>query len=537
MRRLRTTMLLLLVPGILSAQSTAENYIRGRRVLNEENTSWMDRVVYYDGLGRPYQTLEQTCRDGSLTGKNLINLLEYDANGRQTNQWLPIQAGATDYLPLADFKASAAGQYGNDAYPYTQSVYEASALDRVIEEYGPGEAWREGSHAVRTDYLTNGTDFPLSCKDYSVSGEGALVTGGIRTAGTLKVTRVTDEDGHVRYTFTDKLGKVLLERRIDGDNALDAYYLYNDYGNLLYVLQPAYQDSGDLSRHAFSYTYDYRQRCIKWQAPGAEPIVYEYDTADRLTFSQDGVQRASNRWTYYEYDALNRLTEQGECTGKDKSSKTVRMKNYYDNYDFRSQPGFNNSNFPAGTVSAKGHLTGSEVTVPGTTAQLYTAYYYDIHGRVTRTVQTNLLGGYDKEETVYTFDGRQQQVTRTHTASGKTTRTEVYDYTYDHAARLTKVEHTLDGSKVTLCSYTYDELGRLQSKTPHGTASNKLTYSYNIRDWVTGISGNKFSQALQYTDGTNPCYNGNVSGMTWKSGNESATRGYKFAYDGLDRLL
>ena len=185
-------MLLLLVPGILSAQSTAENYIRGRRVLNEENTSWMDRTVYYDGLGRPYQTLEQTCRDGSLTGKNLINLLEYDANGRQTNQWLPIQAGATDYLPLADFKASAAGQYGNAACPYTQSVYEASALNRVIEEYGPGEAWREGGHAVRTDYLTNGTDFPLSCKDYSVSGEGTLATGGIRTAGTLKVTRVTD---------------------------------------------------------------------------------------------------------------------------------------------------------------------------------------------------------------------------------------------------------------------------------------------------------------------------------------------------------
>ena len=537
MKRLRTTMLLLFVSGILSAQNTAENYIRSRRVLNEENTSWMERTVYYDGLGRPYQTLEQTCRDGSLTGKNLINLLEYDANGREANRWLPIQAGAITYLPLADFKATATEQYGNDTCPYAQSVYEASALNRIVEEYGPGEAWREGGHAVRTDYLTNGTDFPLSCTDYTVSAEGLLVTGGIRAAGTLKVTRVTDEDGHVHYTFTDKLGKVLLERMVDGNESFDTYYLYNDYGNLLYVLQPAYQDSGDLSKHAFRYTYDHRQRCIKRQAPGAEPVVYEYDTADRLTFSQDGVQRASNRWTYYEYDALNRLTEQGECNGKDKSSKTVRMKNYYDNYDFRSQPGFNNSNFPAGTVSAKGYLTGSEVTVPGTTAQLYTAYYYDIQGRVTRTVQSNLLGGYDKEETTYTFDGRQQQVTRTHTASGKTTRTEVYDYTYDHAARLTKVEHTLDGSKVTLCSYTYDELGRLQSKTPHGTASNKLTYSYNIRDWVTGISGNKFSQALQYTDGTNPCYNGNVSGMTWKSGNESATRGYKFAYDGLDRLL
>ena len=356
--------------------------------------------------------------------------------------------------------------------------------------------------------------------------------------------RVTDEDGHVHYTFTDKLGKVLLERRVDGDESFDTYYLYNDYGSLLYVLQPAYQDSGDLSRHAFRYTYDHRQRCIKRQEPGAEPVVYEYDTADRLTFSQDGVQRASNRWTYYEYDALNRLTEQGECTGKDTSSKTVRVKNFYDTYDFRSQPGFNNGNFPAGTVSAKGYLTGSEMTMPGSTTRLYTAYYYDIQGRVTKAVQTNLLGGYDKGETVYTFDGRPQKVTgrpqkvtRTHTASGKTTRTEVYDYTYDHAARLTKVEHTLNGSKVTLCSYTYDELGRLQSKTPHGNAANKLTYSYNIRDWVTGISGAKFSQSLYYTDGVGtPCYNGNISSMTWRSGDETALRGYQFTYDSLNRL-
>ena len=238
-------------------------------------------------------------------------------------------------------------------------------------------------------------------------------------------------------------------------------------------------------------------------------------------------------WPASIYDIVRKK----RCTGKDKNSKTVRMKNYYDNYDFRSQPGFNNGNFPAGTVSAKGHLTGSEMTVPGTTTQLYTAYYYDIQGRVTRTVQTNLLGGYDKAETVYTFDGRPQKVTRTHTASGKTTRTEVYDYTYDHAARLTKVEHTLNGSKVTLCSYTYDELGRLQSKTPHGTAANKLNYSYNIRDWVTGISGAKFSQSLYYTDGVGiPQYNGNISSMTWRSGDETALRGYQFTYDGLNRL-
>ena len=138
--------------------------------------------------------------------------------------------------------------------------------------------------------------------------------------------------------------------------------------------------------------------------------------------------------------------------------------------------------------------------------------------------------------TVYTFTGKPAVVSHTHTASGKPALTEVTTYTYDHAERLTKVEHTLGGVTVTLVSNTYDELGRLQSKTPHGLEANRQTYTYNIRDWLTGIDG-KFTQTLQYNDGTIPCYNGNISGMTWKAGNETTPRGYKFTYDGLNRLL
>ena len=138
--------------------------------------------------------------------------------------------------------------------------------------------------------------------------------------------------------------------------------------------------------------------------------------------------------------------------------------------------------------------------------------------------------------TVYTFTGKPAVVSHTHTASGKPALTEVTTYTYDHAERLTRVEHTLGGVTVTLVSNTYDELGRLQSKTPHGLEANRQTYTYNIRDWLTGIDG-KFTQTLQYNDGAIPCYNGNISGMTWKAGNETTPRGYKFTYDGLNRLL
>ena len=101
-----------------------------------------------------------------------------------------------------------------------------------------------------------------------------------------------------------------------------------------------------------------------------------------------------------------------------------------------------------------------------------------------------------------------------------------------------KVEHTLGGTKITLADYAYDNLGRLQSKSLHGSATNKLTYAYNVRGWLTGISGSKFTQNLYYNNGNGTAkYNGSISSMTWKAGNESTIRGYKFTYDGLSRLM
>ena len=183
-------------------------------------------------------------------------------------------------------------------------------------------------------------------------------------------------------------------------------------------------------------------------------------------------------YMYYLYDSLGRLTLQGEYTGKNPSSSPTVL------------------------------------------------------------VQNNLLSGYDITSTVYTFSNKPSGVTHTHTASGKTTRTEVYTYTYDHADRISKVRHSLGGTSITLYDATYDNFGRLLTKQYHGTSTNKLTYAYNLRSWLTGISGTCFTQNLYYNTGVGTAkYNGSISSMTWKSGNESTVRGYKFTYDGLDRVL
>ena len=245
-------------------------------------------------------------------------------------------------------------------------------------------------------------------------------------------------------------------------------------------------------------------------------------------------------YMYYLYDSLGRLTLQGEYTGKNPSSSpTVLVQSYYDGYGFVGGTGLPTGQFTKDTSGyGRGSLTGSAVTVFGSSTKIYKAFYYDIKGRMTKSVQNNLLSGYDITSTVYTFSNKPSGVTHTHTASGKTTRTEVYTYTYDHADRISKVQHSLGGTSITLYDATYDNFGRLLTKQYHGTSTNKLTYAYNLRSWLTGISGTCFTQNLYYNTGVGTAkYNGSISSMTWKSGNESTVRGYKFTYDGLDRVL
>ena len=538
MKRKYMFMALLCYALTTAAQDASHNYVRTRSMLDEMGGKYLDKVEYFDGLGRPFQTV---LKKVTASNSNLVTLQEYDVAGRAVNSWLPIVSSA-EYVAPAAFKSSAPSNYGNDSRPYGQPVYEASPLNRTVKEYGPGAAWH-GGHSVNTDYLANSTaNAQLNCINYGVSSAGALTSNGSYASGQLSVVKTTDEDLNVSYTFTDKMGHVVLSRQMKGSETHDTYYVYDDKSNLCFVLQPMYQSLANLDLYAFQYKYDGRNRCIWKKLPGAGYMEMVYDNADRLVFSQDGNQRAltSGNWTYYKYDGLNRLTEQGTCTNKVTTSGTnVLVQHFYDSYAFRSQAGFNNSNFPDdASGNGKGALTASVATVLGSSNKIYTAYYYDIKGRVVKTVQSNPLGGYDVAATVYTFTNKPATVTHTHTASGKTTRTEVYTYSYDHADRLLKVEHTLGGTKITLADYAYDNLGRLQSKSLHGSATNKLTYAYNVRGWLTGISGSKFTQNLYYNNGNGTAkYNGSISSMTWKAGNESTIRGYKFTYDGFSRLM
>lgn len=396
MKRTFTTIIAsLCLMGAAQAQDGSQNYVFRRTMLNNAESSYVDNVQYYDGLGRPFQTLERAIKENTQTGSILATLQEYDAVGRESNNWLPVSI-TSSYLAPSAFKTQAPGNYGSDTHPYSRKVYENSPLDRLTESYRPGSAWSNKPATV--EYLLNTTASPLNCIRYSVSSADTLVNNGNYAKGTLRVTKATDEDGKVQYTFTDKQGQKLLERAVNESEYLDTYYVYDDYGCLRFVLQPEYQTTASLDLYAFQYKYDSHNNCIWKKLPGAAYVTYEYDAADRMIFSQDGVQRASGKWTFYVYDSLNRLTQQGENTGKEVAASGVYLQNYYDNYvSLRSALGSsNNSNYPNDTSdNSRGFLTGTMTKVLGTDTKLYTAFYYDIEGKVTKKVQQNLLGGHD----------------------------------------------------------------------------------------------------------------------------------------------
>ena len=298
-------------------------------------------------------------------------------------------------------------------------------------------------------------------------------------------------------------------------------------------------------------------------------------------FTQDGEMRQRGEWKYTIPDKFGRMALAGTCknqlsydkkpldkiavvasyTGGDPSTFgykvdgieltdiMVVMANFYDDYSFVGK-----YNIPAtlayspqGTsygqryADSKGLLTGCAKAILENSADvryLYTATYYDYRGNAIQNVATNIWGGTDRDLYGYTYTGKVS--IHTHQHSGYASVNETYTYSYDHAGRLMNTTHQVgDNGMVTLVKNAYDDLGRLSQITRHGNLGLQTTYRYNVRSWLQRINtSNLFNMSILYNESSTdrtPCYNGNISGISWKS--DSKSRGYDFKYDGFSRLL
>ncbi len=562
--------------------SSTQNYIQTKTfLLPTDNSPAITSIQYFDGLGRPSQTVQMGI---TPKGADLVSMTEYDGFGRESLKWLPanIEGNFGKFVDVSSMSSTAKSRY-NDQNPYLETGYEPSSLNRVSAQWGAGQDWRgSAQRANRIDYQTNNANDVIL---YQVNGN-TLSKNNFYGAEQLYVTKTTDEENNPVYEFKDKQGQVVLKRSVTNEAGNhDTYYIYDNFGNLRFVLPPKAEgniDATTLDQLAYQYQYDYRNRCIAKKLPGADWIYMVYDKADRLVLSQDGNQRTTSEWSYTKYDVLGRVIQTGiarnlsvPCDHQSLQNKykdlivvesfdtqtksystgnnpgtdcTILTQNFYDIYTFPNTfPGDLTYKEPTGTLtgfdkkydSAKGLLTGTEVAMINNPSQkIFTVIYYDEKARPVQTLATNHLNGYDYDFFAYNFIGQPVKKKHIHKAYTNTEIVEDYAFAYDHAGRPTVTTHKLNnGAAITLSSLQYDELGRVSNKTVHG-GMQSTAYTYNVRSWMKSIKSPLFSETLYYQDGlTNkPSYfNGNISAIKWGK-SDTQDKEYDFTYDGLNRL-
>ena len=382
-----------------------------------------------------------------------------------------------------------------------------------------------------------------------------------------------------------KSGRVLLTRQMNGGEAHDTYTVYDNYGNVRFVLPPLAADSLTaiqsyaeshpvLQKYAYIYHYDKYNRCIYKKLPGCDPVYTIYDAADRPIFTQDGEQRKRNEWSFSIPDGFGRVVLSGICKnqpaygaestpldtvvvkavwaneenplkgyrleGITLSSPTVLSVSYYDSYDFLGKNGIPDDATTAYCETAgygkrygddcKGQQTGiltALFTDREYTGFIYSALYYDDRYRVIQRKGNNGQHGTESVYTAYNFEGSPTKEKHVHSVPGQAPVTEVHTYTYDLANRLLKSVYQLnDKDSITLVDNIYDEVGRLFVDRRNGVPELRTNYSYNLRSWLKGVSSPLFSQTLNYQETINdisPCYNGNISSLFWRTAQNNAS--------------
>lgn len=543
----------------------------------------MQSVQYFDGLGRPIQTVST---QSSPDGKDLVVPNVYDNQGREFRKYLPatiadntgryksglVNGTTGDYAGVASaFYGTAGDDIVDDDRPFSETTYESSPLSRPLNEMGPGELWETNDKKVKFAYLSNvnGTasgqeqiiawEVNASGVPVRTSANTAVTGGGYYLSGLLTIKTAKDEENNETREYTDKSGKVILKKvkAVTGTPVLNdrndwalTYYIYDDFGNLRFVLQPElcykmHQDNttepttADLNRFAFQYTYDGKKRMVTKKVPGAGTVYMVYDLRDRVVMTQDGNQRVNNEWLFTKYDGLNRPVYSGiykhdtaigqeamsalisttqfaeTYTGgttnrgytnslfptlnQDVTPLVVLNYTYYDNYAFVNDQITNASNFAfvddeltgqetSANQRVVGQVTGTlaKVIGDGATSNLWSVNYYDDKYRPIQTTSANFGSGRQRTTSKYDFV-KVTETLSTNIRNGVTSKVR-RRFTYDHAGRLLRVRYTVDNNpEIILVNNEYNELGQLVKKKLHSTNSG-ATYR-QVADYRYNIRG------------------------------------------------
>ncbi|WP_158596896.1 DUF6443 domain-containing protein [Aquimarina sp. BL5] len=541
----------------------------------------MESISYFDGLGRPKQ---QIGIKASPDKKDIVIHMEYDTYGRQAKQYLPFERqndaiGSYHTVDvIEDINRHYQTKYSNDfngmaeadVNAYSESIFEASPLQRVLEQGAPGKDWKadkdsDTDHTIKFGWSSNFLEevayFSVIFNDSTNTETPSLSQNGYYNPNELYVTIAKDEnwqpgqtyeDDHTTREYKDKSGRVILKRTFDQGEAHDTYYVYDDFGNLTFVIPPkvdvtnAVSDT-ELSELCYQYKYDYRNRMIKKKIPGKgwESIVY--NTLNQPVLTQDALLKADSAWLFTKYDALGRVAYTGKIVINDKTraelqteaneftealwveSSSERMIggttmyytnggypdvqnaevltiNYYNDYQFLGTSPVASFVNPVNVYEqpicsrTKSLATGSKVKVLDTSDWITTVTYYDKRAQPVYVVSENeYLNTVDVVATKLDFAGKVLESTMTHTKDSNDPIVTVDTFTYDHIGRLLEQIQTINTqAPERIVTNTYDELGQLESKAVGGTSASlsarvegglqKVDYTYNVRGWLKTIN-------------------------------------------------
>jgi len=472
--------------------------------------------------------------------RDLITLSKYDNAGREPKKYIPYAYptdrknfyGGGSTVNLYDYyyqgRIPKTPSVDWNRYPFIQSVFDNSPLNRV-KEAGVGDGTHIGSgHTVRYDVLANLNDVAK----YTVAiGSRQLIrtnNTAVYNSLNLNVRSVRDENvtnlnGTV-YEIRNNEGQLILKRQYNlagtVTQAISTYYVYDNLGNLCFVLPPKAEPDNNvaisqsvLDNLCYQYKYDGQKRLIAKKVPGKGWEFIVYNKLSQIVMTQDSVQRKKTKqeWTITKYDGLGRPIISGiyvDATGISgtnylntmqnnvnlqggqwenrittgngytnitfpKTWGTTLSINYYDDYNFPGGNPYPYSGTDASSMT-RGLPTGSRVNVLGTSNMLWTVNYYDEEGRIVRNFKQHYKGGtllatnYDETASTYDFTGAVLTSSRSHKVTGVEKLKLLTEYSYDHRGRKINTWNTINtGTRILLSKNQYDELGNVYKKNLH----------------------------------------------------------------------
>ncbi|WP_288437063.1 DUF6443 domain-containing protein, partial [uncultured Chryseobacterium sp.] len=519
------------------AQTITENYVYTKVKLSEDGSKKSETIQYFDGLGRPKQTIQVK---STPLGQDIVMPVTYDQLGRQTRSILPVPM-PTSNLGIQNVTEATANAYYGVPNAYSEQKLEASPLARVLETSSPGSEWAMNSgHTRKVTYEINKSTDKVKKFSFTNSWVQATTISSVPTVSfynekVLVKTSGTDEDGNKTIEFTNGLGQTILVRKVisDTENA-DTYYLYNDYGHLVYVISPKAEalitsNNNGVTQQilddlCYQYKYDHKHRLVEKKLPGKGLEYMVYDRQNRLVLTQDANLRVNGKWLFTKYDDLSRPIYTGilnapatrqahaaavEANGSNREVRIVYGSggnyngiellytnssgyptanfellsvNYYDTYpSYSFNPAFPSAIF--GKPVLKDNLSENISTKTMPVMSLVkniednnwtkSYNYYDIKGRPVGAYSINHLGGYTKTESELDFTGVPLQVKTYHKRlSTDTERVITENFTYDNQNRLLTHTHQVDSNTPEILTQNkYNELSQLQSKKVGGTST------------------------------------------------------------------